>query len=60
MEDHKAEGNGKVVDMGKLIRSVQRLEGNPDCFGKSLGNCDRSDCAWWEYCLTFSLQPDPD
>jgi len=38
-------------DITRLIRSVQRIEGNPDCFGKADGNCDRLDCAWREYCL---------
>jgi len=41
-------------DITHLIRSVQRIEGNPDCFGKSDGNCDRSDCAWRELCLKIS------
>ena len=40
-----------LPDITRLIRSVQRIEGNPDCFGKADGNCDRLDCAWREYCL---------
>lgn len=40
-----------LPDITHLIRSVQRIEGNPDCFGKADGNCDRLDCAWREYCL---------
>ncbi|RZB38524.1 MAG: hypothetical protein SRB2_00272 [Desulfobacteraceae bacterium Eth-SRB2] len=40
-----------LPDITHLIRSVQRMEGNPDCFGKADGNCDRLDCAWREYCL---------
>ena len=39
------------VDITALIRSVQRTEGNPDCFKRSEGNCDRLDCAWRPYCL---------
>jgi len=39
------------LDITRLIRSVQHIEGNPDCFGKADGNCDRLDCAWREYCL---------
>jgi hypothetical protein len=43
--------NDNLPDITHLIRSVQRIEGNPDCFGKADGNCDRLDCAWREYCL---------
>jgi len=43
-----------LPDITNLIRSVQRIEGNPDCFGKSDGNCDRLDCAWRELCLKIS------
>lgn len=39
------------VDMVMLIRSIQRAEGNPDCFRSAEGDCDRTDCAWREYCL---------
>jgi hypothetical protein len=38
-------------DLKHLIRSIQSIEGNPDCFGKSNGYCDREDCLWREYCL---------
>lgn len=38
-------------DLTNLIRSVQRAEGNPDCFGGGQGHCDRLDCAWRRYCL---------
>ena len=44
----------KLPDITNLIQSVQRLEGNPDCFGKSDGNCDRLDCEWHELCLKES------
>ncbi len=40
-----------LPDITRLIRSVQRIEGNPDCFGKADVNCDHLDCAWREYCL---------
>ena len=43
-----------LPDITNLIRSVQRIEGNPDCFGKSDGHCDRLDCAWRELCLKQS------
>ncbi len=41
-------------DLTNLIRSIQRAEGNPDCFGRGQGHCDRLDCAWRRYCLERS------
>jgi len=38
-------------DLTNLIRSIQRAEGNPDCFGRAQGHCDHPDCAWRQYCL---------
>ena len=40
-----------LADLTHLIRSIQRIEGNPDCFGTADGDCDRLDCSWHEYCL---------
>jgi len=52
MLDGKDTGSSNnSLDITRLIRSVQRIEGNPDCFGKADGNCNRLDCAWREYCL---------
>jgi hypothetical protein len=42
-----------VPDVPHLIRSIQRLEGNPDCFGKTVSDC-RRECPWREYCLTLA------
>ena len=39
------------VDLIHLIRSIQRLEGNPDCFRRAIKHCDRVDCVWRIYCL---------
>jgi hypothetical protein len=47
------------VDLIHLIRSIQRLEGNPDCFRSAIQNCGRVDCAWRIYCLK-ELQEYPD
>jgi hypothetical protein len=44
------------VDITRLIRSIQRSEGNRDCFGTANGHCDYSDCAWRPYCLKESEQ----
>jgi hypothetical protein len=38
-------------DLTHLIRSLQRIEGNPDCFRRVAGHCERMDCAWRIYCL---------
>jgi len=34
-----------------LIRSIQRAEGNPDCFLRGSATCTQIDCAWRSYCL---------
>lgn len=34
------------------IRSIQRAEGNFDCFGSALdSSCDQMQCAWRDDCL---------
>jgi hypothetical protein len=38
-------------DLTKFIRSMQRAEGGPDCFGRAQGHCERLDCVWRRYCL---------
>jgi hypothetical protein len=43
-----------IFPLINIIRSMQRLEGNPDCFGTANGHCDRLDCAWRVYCLEKS------
>ncbi|HPA13748.1 MAG TPA: hypothetical protein PKV75_00615 [Desulfobacterales bacterium] len=42
------------LDITALVRSVQRSEGNFDCFGKSRGLCSRLDCAWYSYCIQYA------
>jgi len=39
------------LDIAKLIRSVQRAEGNTDCFQKGIVDCDQLDCKWRSFCL---------
>ncbi|MCK4728402.1 MAG: hypothetical protein KAT27_05735 [Desulfobacterales bacterium] len=39
------------LDMTELIRSIQRAEGNPDCFDTAQGYCDQVNCTWRRYCL---------
>jgi hypothetical protein len=36
----------------EIIRSIQRAEGNFDCFGSaSSGECTQTDCIWRKDCL---------
>jgi len=41
-------------ELTRLIRSIQKIEGNPDCFETIDEDCDHLDCAWREYCLNES------
>jgi hypothetical protein len=44
------------LDITNLIRSVQRLEGNTDCFRREKENCDQIECTWRQYCLERYLK----
>jgi hypothetical protein len=35
----------------EIIRSIQRAEGNFDCFRMAQGYCDQMSCLWREDCL---------
>jgi hypothetical protein len=39
------------LDITTLIRSIQRTEGNSDCFQKGIVDCDQVDCKWRPFCL---------
>ncbi len=39
------------VDVTGLIRSIQRVEGNIDCFRRSRRGCPEIECCWRPYCL---------
>ena len=46
----------KVGNMKKenIIRTIQKTEGNFDCFGTAIvGECDRTDCLWRVDCLQY-------
>lgn len=43
------------LDIAKLIRSVQRAEGNTDCFQKGIVDCDQLGCKWRSFCLEEEL-----
>lgn len=45
-------GGKNIGDVTTLIRSIQRTEGNPDCFRREgKDSCDRNECAWRLYCM---------
>lgn len=53
--EKKAKGLG-VKDTWKLskkdlIKSIQRAEGNFDCFGTAITFCDQASCSWRSDCL---------
>jgi hypothetical protein len=40
------------MDKTKIIRAIQKAEGNFDCFGTATaGICDQINCIWMEDCL---------
>jgi len=39
------------VDILKLIRSIQRAEGNIDCYRRDQRQCEQRDCVWRDHCL---------
>ncbi len=42
------------VDLVNLIRSIQRAEGNIDCYRKGRQQCDRMSCVWRNHCIIVS------
>ncbi len=38
-------------DLTQFVRSIQRIEGNPDCFARTTIDCDSLDCQWYSYCF---------
>jgi hypothetical protein len=49
--DKKRDAKKNFVNITALVRSVQRAEGNKDCFRKIQAHCDQTDCVWRPYCL---------
>ncbi len=45
------------VDLVNLIRSIQRAEGNLDCYRRDRQQCDRMNCVWRDHCLTAPEEP---
>ena len=49
--DDNQNSKPNYVDLVILIRSIQRAEGNIDCYRRGLQQCDRMGCAWRDHCL---------
>jgi len=47
---------GSVPDIPHLIRSIQRIKGNPDCFGMMVEACQPLSCCWYELCSKMSVR----
>jgi len=44
---------GSIMKKEDIIRSIQRAEGNFDCFGTAAaGVCDQLNCLWRDDCLS--------
>jgi hypothetical protein len=41
-----------LLDTTAMIRSLQRSEGEEDCYRRGREICDRRECPWRRYCLT--------
>ena len=50
-QDVNPPGKRDYLDIPALVRSIQRAEGEQDCFGRPEGHCERLDCKWRRYCL---------
>ncbi len=56
MQDVKAKAKAMgISSFGKskveLIREIQRKEGNFDCYGRAVDDCDQSECCFRDSCL---------
>jgi hypothetical protein len=44
------------IDKTELIRSIQRAEGNYECYGTAVEEeCDQEECLWREDCFRESV-----
>jgi hypothetical protein len=41
-----------LLDTTAMIRSLQRSEGEEDCYRRGREICDRTECPWRRYCLS--------
>ena len=57
MESRENNKTGPTLDLTRFIRSMQRIEGNDDCFARNDGICDHIECAWRKWCLEAAKKP---
>jgi len=57
MESKENDKNSPALDLTHFIRSMQRIEGNDDCFARNDENCDQIECAWRKWCLEEAKKP---
>jgi len=50
LTDDKKDPAGRYPDLARFIRSIQRIEGKPDCFARTAADCNNPDCQWHSYC----------
>ena len=43
--------NTNKLPKAELIKTIQRTEGNFDCFGTAVDYCDQFGCLWRKDCL---------
>ncbi|MCD4721190.1 MAG: hypothetical protein K8S13_15225 [Desulfobacula sp.] len=51
MTDDKKDPINGYPDLTQFIRSIQRIEGKPDCFARTATDCDNPACQWHSYCV---------
>ena len=47
----KLKVNPKGLKKADLIKAIQKVEGNFECFGTAEGSCDQLKCCWRNDCL---------
>ena len=58
VENKPVENPKNFMDVTGLVRSLQRMEGNSDCFRRWQNDCDQTDCCWRTWCLMEVQKPD--
>lgn len=60
-EKHEPDEKSHLPDIPHMIRSIQRIDGGPACFGMLQPDCDPSSCRWHALCTRMSERnlPDP-
>ncbi|AOY58307.1 hypothetical protein B2D07_07560 [Desulfococcus multivorans] len=57
MDDNDHRPDAHLPDIPHMIRSIQRIEGVADCFGRFAGDCNPSSCRWYKLCCKASAKP---